>query len=129
MSLPIPLAHRFVGKAGNVKRCMSDMPCGDDLPRHLSVLSGTGLFVRHGLGVAMTDEFSVAEVDMPGLIRRPLKETRRVEIFVPRKKGRALSGFAEFAIAQFRRELSKAIEVGPAIARRSQALIPQNNTG
>lgn len=69
--------------------------------------------VRHGLGVAVIDEFSVAEVYMPGLARRPLKEDVRVKSFVARKKGRVLSGFAEYTIAQFRRELGKAVEDGP----------------
>ena len=69
--------------------------------------------VRHGLGVAVIDEFSVAEVYMPGLVRRPLVEDTRVQIHVTRKKGRVLSGFAEYTIAQFRRELARAIEEGP----------------
>jgi DNA-binding transcriptional LysR family regulator len=69
--------------------------------------------VRHGLGVAVIDEFSVAEVYMPGLERRPLTEDVKVNSFVARKRGRVLSGFAEYAIAQFRRELGKAVEDGP----------------
>lgn len=69
--------------------------------------------VRHGLGVAVIDEFSVAEVYMPGVERRPLAEEVEVKSFVSRKKGRILSGFAEYAIAQFRRELGKAVEDGP----------------
>lgn len=68
--------------------------------------------VRHGLGVAVIDEFSVAEVYMPGLVRRPLLEDVRVTSFVVRKKARILSGFAEFAIAQFRRELARAVADG-----------------
>lgn len=69
--------------------------------------------VRHGMGVAVIDEFSVAEVYMPGVIRRPLAEDVRIATYVARKKGRILSGFAEFTIQQFRRELAKAIEDGP----------------
>lgn len=69
--------------------------------------------VRHGLGVAVIDEFSVAEVYMPGVVRRPLVEDVRVKSFVSSKKGRVLSGFAEYTIAQFRRELGKAVEDGP----------------
>lgn len=69
--------------------------------------------VRHGLGVAVIDEFSVAEVYMPGLERRPLQEEVKVRSFVAKKKGRVLSGFAENAIAQFRRELGKAVQDGP----------------
>lgn len=64
--------------------------------------------VRHGLGVAVIDEFSVAEVYMPGVIRRPLAETVPIGTYIVRKKGRVLSGFAEFAIQQFRRELARA---------------------
>ena len=64
--------------------------------------------VRHGLGVALIDEFSVAEVYMPGLVRRPLIEEVPVTIHAVWKKGRTLSTFAEFAIKQFRKELSEA---------------------
>ncbi|MGY3439358.1 MULTISPECIES: LysR family transcriptional regulator [unclassified Marinovum] len=71
--------------------------------------------VRHGLGVAVIDEFSVAEVYMPGLVRRPLREAASVKSFVARKKGRVLSGFAEYAIRQFRRELSQAVAAGPGL--------------
>lgn len=78
-------------------------------------------FVRHGLGVAVIDEFSVAEVYLPGVVRRPLKEETRVGIYVVRKKGRVLSGFAEYAITQFHRELSKAIEDGPLLRSKRRA--------
>ncbi|AUH33943.1 LysR family transcriptional regulator [Paracoccus tegillarcae] len=61
--------------------------------------------VRHGLGVALIDAFSVAEVYMPGLVRRPLVEPSSISTYVAHKKGRALSGFAEYAIQQFRKEL------------------------
>lgn len=64
--------------------------------------------VRHGLGVALIDTFSVAEVYMPGLVRVPLAEETSMSIYVVRKKGRVLSGFAEFAIQRFRKELTSA---------------------
>lgn len=64
--------------------------------------------VRHGLGVAVIDAFSVAEVYMPGLERRPLAEKATLRAFVAVKKGRVLSAFAEYAIAQFRTELRHA---------------------
>ncbi|WP_417211140.1 LysR family transcriptional regulator [Antarctobacter sp.] len=75
--------------------------------------------VRHGLGVSVIDEFSVAEVYMPGVVRRPLAEDVRIATFVVRKKGRVLSGFAEFTIQQFRRELAKAVEDGPWMRSRT----------
>ncbi|MBT55618.1 MAG: LysR family transcriptional regulator [Mameliella sp.] len=73
--------------------------------------------VRHGLGVAVIDAFSVAEVYMPGVVRRPLTEEAKIPTYVVRKKGRVLSGFAEYTIQQFRRELAKAVEDGPWLQR------------
>ncbi len=65
--------------------------------------------VRHGLGVAVIDEFSVAEVYMPGVTRRPLAERADVTAWVVTKRGRLLSSFAEAAIERFRREPTNAI--------------------
>ncbi|MCQ0972111.1 LysR family transcriptional regulator [Paracoccus sp. TK19116] len=64
--------------------------------------------VRHGLGVALIDEFSVAEVYLPGVVRRPLVEDGTITIYAVRKKGRSLSTFADYAIRQFCRELRDA---------------------
>ncbi|NIZ10907.1 LysR family transcriptional regulator [Pseudooceanicola sp. HF7] len=64
--------------------------------------------VRHGLGVALIDEFSVAEVYMPGVVRRPILEETAIDIYAVTKKDRVLSNFAEFSIRQFRRELTEA---------------------
>ncbi|MDO9638241.1 MAG: LysR family transcriptional regulator [Pseudotabrizicola sp.] len=64
--------------------------------------------VRHGLGVAAIDEFAVAEVYMPGLVRRPLAETAEITAYVVQKRGRQLSSFAEFTIQRFRHELTEA---------------------
>lgn len=64
--------------------------------------------VRHGLGVAIIDEFSVAEVYMPGLVRRPLTGEARITAYAVQKTGRQLSSFAEHAVARFRHELTKA---------------------
>jgi DNA-binding transcriptional LysR family regulator len=61
--------------------------------------------VRHGLGVALIDEFSVAEVYMPGLVKRPLVESMSITAYVVTKRNRQLSSFSEFAIDRFRREL------------------------
>lgn len=64
--------------------------------------------VRHGLGVALIDEFSVAEPEIPGLVRRPLRERASITVYVQQRRGRQLSGFAEQAIERFRRELAAA---------------------
>ncbi len=65
--------------------------------------------VRHGLGVAVIDEFSVAEVYMPGLTRRPLAESAGITAWAVTRKGRQLSSFAEYSIDRFRRELAQAV--------------------
>ena len=65
--------------------------------------------VRHGLGVAVIDEFSVAEVYLPGVTRRPLTESAGITAWVLTRKGRHLSSFAEYAIDRFRRELAQAV--------------------
>lgn len=69
--------------------------------------------VRHGLGVALIDEFSVAEVYMPGLTRLRLTETVGLSAYAVQKKGRVLSSFAEFAIDQLRLELKAAVAGRP----------------
>lgn len=74
--------------------------------------------VRHGLGVAVIDEFSVAEVNMPGIVRRPLVEETGLTIYAVRKEGREMSSFAEVAVARFRRELRAA--AGAAIGGTGQ---------
>lgn len=64
--------------------------------------------VRHGLGVALIDEFSVAEVYMPGLVRRPLVEPATITAWSVQKQGRHLSSFADVTVRLFRSELSRA---------------------
>lgn len=64
--------------------------------------------VRHGAGVAVIDEFSVAEVYMPGLVRRPLVERAEITAWAVTRKDRALSSFAEFAVKRLRHELAQA---------------------
>ena len=61
-----------------------------------------------GASPPVIDEFSVAEVYMPGLVRRPLVEEAGLTIYAVTKEGRDLSSFAEFAVACFRRELRDA---------------------
>ena len=66
--------------------------------------------VRHGLGVAIIDEFSVAGVYMPGLARVPLAEPVEISrLRRDQKAGRVLSSFAEYAIARLRDELADAV--------------------
>lgn len=69
--------------------------------------------VRHGLGVAVIDEFSVAGVYMPGLVRLPLEERTEISVFIAQKAGRSLSSFAEYTIARLRDELAQVIAHRP----------------
>ena len=64
--------------------------------------------VRYGLGVALIDEFSVAEVYLPGVVRKPIVEETSIDIYAVTKKDRVLSNFAEYSIQQFRKELNEA---------------------
>lgn len=65
--------------------------------------------VRHGLGVAVIDEFSVAGVYMPGLTRLPLEERTEIRIYAIKKKNRSLSVYADYALARLSHELRAAI--------------------
>jgi DNA-binding transcriptional LysR family regulator len=76
--------------------------------------------VRHGLGVAVIDEFSVAELYMPGVVRLRLVEEAPISIWVATKSGRVLSGFAEYAIRQLQRELQRATESRPWEQRKGR---------
>lgn len=69
--------------------------------------------VRHGLGVAVIDEFSVAEVYMPGIVRRPLAERVTITAWVVTRRDRELSSFARFAVNRFRHELLAAVASDP----------------
>lgn len=69
--------------------------------------------VRHGLGVAVIDEFSVAGVYMPGLVRVPLAERVPVSIWAAQKRGRVLSSFADYAIGRLRQELRDSVARRP----------------
>ncbi|HEU0223135.1 MAG TPA: LysR family transcriptional regulator, partial [Paracoccaceae bacterium] len=72
--------------------------------------------VRHGLGVALIDEFSVAESQMPGLARLRLAESAAISAYAVKKRGRVLSSFAEYAIEQLRLELKAAVASRPSAA-------------
>lgn len=76
--------------------------------------------VRHGLGVAVIDEFSVAELYMPGVVRLRLTEEAPITIYIVTKTGRVLSPFAEYALLQLRRELQRATESRPWEQRKAR---------
>ena len=63
--------------------------------------------VRHRLGVALIDEFSIAGAEIPGIVRLVLKESASITAHVVTKRGRQLSSFAAFAIKAARREFEE----------------------
>ena len=69
--------------------------------------------MRHGLGVAVIDEFSVAGVYMPGLVRVPLEERVPIRVFAVQKKARSLSAYATYARDRLRDELRAAVRNRP----------------
>ncbi|MFS4437688.1 LysR family transcriptional regulator [Paracoccaceae bacterium GXU_MW_L88] len=69
--------------------------------------------VRHGLGVAVIDEFSVAGVYMPGLTRIPLEEHAEITIYTLTRKNQPLSSYAETAQDMLQKELKKAVASRP----------------
>lgn len=64
--------------------------------------------VRLDFGVAVIDEFSVAEREALGVEIRPLIEPIIITVYAMRKKDRVLSKYAETAIDCFRQELQSA---------------------
>ena len=131
----LPEDHRLAGAARLAVREIADEPLiGVDasdpygeitsrpfaaagLPRRLSVKARFAQtvvsLVRHGLGVAIIDEFSVAGAAMPGLARVPLAEPVEIAIHVVRKAGRTLSSHADYAVDRIRDELRRAVAARP----------------
>lgn len=87
------------------------------LPRRLSVKARFAhtvvSLVRHGLGIAIIDEFSVAGATMPGLARVPLARPVPISVYIASKAGRVLSSYAEFAADRVRDELRRAVTSRP----------------
>jgi DNA-binding transcriptional LysR family regulator len=131
----LPEEHRLAGAARLAVRDIADEPLVgvDDrdpygeitsrpfaaagLPRRLSVKARFAQtvvsLVRHGLGVAIIDEFSVAGATMPGLARVPLAEPVEIAVHVVRKAGRSLSSHADYAVDRLRDELRRAVAARP----------------
>lgn len=64
--------------------------------------------VRNRLGVALIDQFSVSEPNIPGIVRRPIEEVAMLDVFIVKKRERELSSFAQFAVDEMRRALREA---------------------
>ncbi|MCP4237779.1 MAG: LysR family transcriptional regulator [Aestuariibacter sp.] len=69
--------------------------------------------VRHDLGVAVVDEFSVAAEDIPGIVRLTLIEETHLDVFAAVNEGIPESIFSEYLIRSLKTELSKAVRNRP----------------
>lgn len=131
----LPEDHRLAGASSLSVRALADEQligvAGDDpyggitaapfaaagLPRRLAVKARFAQtvvsLVRHGLGVAIIDEFSVAGAVMPGLARVTLEEQAPISLYAVQKAGRTLSSFADYAIARLSDEVRRAVRSRP----------------
>ncbi|MCB2100274.1 MAG: LysR family transcriptional regulator [Rhodobacterales bacterium] len=69
--------------------------------------------VRHGLGVAIIDEFSVCGRAMPGVVRRPLAEQTSFRVYAVFSNDEPLSMFAEDLVGHLRTEMRAAVQNPP----------------
>ncbi|MCZ7658983.1 MAG: LysR family transcriptional regulator [Xanthobacteraceae bacterium] len=72
--------------------------------------------VRNGLGIAVIDEFSVVDGNVPGIVAIPIVEPTAFETCVAFRKDATLSSYCEFFIAALRGEMARA---GAASRRRA----------
>lgn len=61
--------------------------------------------VAQGLGVAVVDEFTVADGRFPGIVPVAIAEPAEFQTFIAFRKDATLSGYCEFFVAALRREM------------------------
>jgi DNA-binding transcriptional LysR family regulator len=68
---------------------------------------GTTVFalVKHGLGIAVLDQFTVAEAPMSGVCRIPIAEPTEFQTYFAYRKDATLSSFCEYFVAALRTEM------------------------
>jgi DNA-binding transcriptional LysR family regulator len=90
-----------------------------DLPWNLIIKARFGMtvcaLVKEGLGIAILDQFTLADGGMSGITVIPIDEPTTFETFVAVKANRALSRYAEAFIALLRTEMATA---APMLNRR-----------
>ena len=88
---------------------------------------GTTVFalVKHGLGIAVLDEFTVAEMPVSGVCRIPIAEPTEFQTYFAYRKDATLSSFCEYFISALRAEMQgKDGQEGPQTAPRGRAKGP-----
>lgn len=99
-------------------RIMAEIFRKEGLPWSLIIKARFGMtvsaLVKEGLGIAVIDQFSVADGGLRGLKVLPIREKTVFETFIAVKANRALSRYAESFIALLRSEMAS---VAPLINR------------
>ena len=93
---------------------------------------GTTVFalVKHGLGIAVLDQFTVAETPLSGVCRIPIAEPTEFQTYFAYRKDATLSSFCEYFVAALRAEMQG--KDGPArgksaLRSRPKASPPKSN--
>jgi DNA-binding transcriptional LysR family regulator len=76
--------------------------------------------VRNGLGIAVIDEFSVVDGNVPGIVPIPITEPTAFETYVAFRKDATLSSYCEFFIASLRDHMARTTGRPRAGARRKK---------
>jgi DNA-binding transcriptional LysR family regulator len=63
--------------------------------------------VKAGLGIAVIDQFTVADEELPGIKRLRIKEPTRFQTYVARKSGTTISPYAETFVRSLRTVMQK----------------------
>ena len=68
---------------------------------------GTTVFalVKHGLGIAVLDEFTVAETPLAGVVKIAIAEPTEFQTYFAYRKDATLSSFCEFFMSALRAEM------------------------
>jgi DNA-binding transcriptional LysR family regulator len=84
---------------------------------------GTTVFalVKHGLGIAVLDEFTVADTPLAGVVRIPIAEPTEFQTYFAYRKDATLSSFCEFFISALRAEMhGKVVPTSPRMPVRGR---------
>jgi DNA-binding transcriptional LysR family regulator len=75
--------------------------------------------VRNGLGIAIIDEFTMADGRFPGVKAIPISEPTEFQTYIAFRKDATLSSYCEFFVASLRAHMQgRDLDSGGAVARR-----------
>ena len=87
---------------------------------------GTTVFalVKHGLGIAVLDQFTVAEMPLSGVCRIPISEPTEFQTYFAYRNDATLSSFCEYFVAALRAEMQGKCGPEGKIAARGRSKAP-----